>query len=190
MVSKLNLFCPILHLSIFQQKIVGKLELNKVFDEGNDDETKEWIMFKEGGRNTYSAITHVPELLAIVAERIPDQSFKINWADEVLDKGKNTTSVRHCIDNLIRKKILFEHKQKVGDGRFRWIQLYILFQLLVLVYARFCRLVLIVPFFLIPHTKPSSSSCCCRSSVIQLFGRESILFFRSRRCRFTQIANG
>ena len=107
-----------------------------------------------------------------------------------LIKEKNTTSVRHCIDNLIRKKIMFEHKQKVGDGRFRWIQLYILFQLLVLVYARFCRLVLIVPFFLIPYTKPSSSSCCCRSSVIQLFGRESILFFRSRRCRFTQIANG
>ena len=64
-----------LHLSIFQQKIVEKLELDKVFDEGNDDETKEWIMFKEGGRNTYSAITHVPELLAIVVERIPDQSF-------------------------------------------------------------------------------------------------------------------
>ena len=56
MVSKLNLSCPILHLSIFQQKNVEKLELNKVFDEGNDDETKEWIMFKEGGRNTYSAI--------------------------------------------------------------------------------------------------------------------------------------
>ena len=56
MVSKLNLSCPFLHLSIFQQKIVEKLELDKVFDEGNDDETKEWIMFKEGGRNTYSAI--------------------------------------------------------------------------------------------------------------------------------------
>ena len=45
-----------LHLSIFQQKIAEKLELNKVFDEGNDDESKEWIMFFEGGRNTYSAI--------------------------------------------------------------------------------------------------------------------------------------
>ena len=112
MVSKLNLFCPILHLSIFQQTIVEKLELDKVFDEGNDDETKEWIVFKEGSGNTYSVITHVPELLAIVAERIPDQSFKINWADEVFDEGKNTTSVRNCIDNLIRKKNLSEHKQK------------------------------------------------------------------------------
>jgi hypothetical protein len=37
---------------------------------------------------------------------------------------------------------MFEHKQKVGDGRFRWIQLYILFQLLVwfmLAFVVWCR---------------------------------------------------